>query len=386
MSNRRQPPNRVKSFRQQRGWSQAELAQRAGISRGRKRDRDSASGAVRRRGAGARRGAGMPRGGSVRRCCRRGWGWLVGVAADPGTVPVLARAGGRQAALRSGRADRRRRYSARRHFRARRVATEQRRGAGRHVGHGQLRPGGRFAGWRIRARAACACWYCRRSSRDALDLLRRGLVDVAGTHLATAENQEGNASAARSTLGTGYSLLKMATWQEGLAVGPGVSTSSVGMLLRSRLRWVGREPGSGARQCQDELLRNRSQPRRLAKDHRGVAEAIRCGWANVGVCVRLTCEEAGLKFIQIRDEAYDLCFPTTLASDPRLRACCSWYGRRTTADGFANCPDTMADSAGKQCRSSRRRVGGGFETHRSYANGGFRRLHPPYGFGSATFR
>ena len=67
-------------------------------------------------------------------------------------------------------------------------------------------------------------------------------------------------------------------------------------------------------------MQDRPQPRRLAQDHRGVAEAVRCGWADVGVCVRIACEDAGLSFIQVREEAYDLCFPTELESDPRLRA------------------------------------------------------------------
>jgi molybdate-binding protein/transcriptional regulator with XRE-family HTH domain len=159
-----------------------------------------------------------------------------------------------------------------------------------------------------------------RSSREALDLLGRGLVDVAGVHLAAATDSDGNTAAIKSVLGSGYSLLKVASWQEGLAVGPGVSASSVQRLLRSRLRWVGRESGSGARQCQDELLQDRPGPRRMAKDHRGVAEAVRCGWADVGVCVRLACEEADLRFIRIRDEAYDLCFPSERDNDPRLRA------------------------------------------------------------------
>jgi putative molybdopterin biosynthesis protein len=160
-----------------------------------------------------------------------------------------------------------------------------------------------------------------RSSSHALDLLRRGLVDVAGLHLATAKNEDGNVLAAKSVLGgAGYSLLKLATWQEGLAIGSSIAAPSMQSILRSRVRWVGREPGSGARLCQDEVLQDRPQPRRLAKDHRGVAEAVRCGWADVGVCVRLACEEAGLRFIKIRDEAYDLCFPTGQDNDPRLRA------------------------------------------------------------------
>lgn len=160
----------------------------------------------------------------------------------------------------------------------------------------------------------------QRSSQQALELLRQGLVDVAGIHLATPQDEDGNTSAAGAALGTGFSLLRAAHWQAGLAVGAGVAATSVQALVRSRLRWVGRELGSGARKCQDELLQDRPLPRRSATDHRGVAEAIRCGWADVGVCVRLVSEEAGLNFIKVRDEAYDLCFPTELEHDPRIRA------------------------------------------------------------------
>jgi molybdate-binding protein/DNA-binding XRE family transcriptional regulator len=160
----------------------------------------------------------------------------------------------------------------------------------------------------------------QRSSRGALELLRQGLVHLAGTHFATIDNPNANVLAARSIVGVGCGLLRLATWQEGLALGSGVSASSLNVLLRSRARWVGRQPGSGARQCQDELLRDRQQPRHLASNHWGVAEAIRCGWADVGVCLRLTSEEACLRFLQVREETYELCFPTALESDPRLRA------------------------------------------------------------------
>jgi molybdate-binding protein len=95
---------------------------------------------------------------------------------------------------------------------------------------------------------------------------------------------------------------------------------SVGGALRKKLRWVGREAGSGARQCLDELLEYRDKPRREARDHRGVAEAIRCGWADVGVCVRLVSEDAGLEFLSVRDETYDLCFASAATGDRRIQA------------------------------------------------------------------
>jgi molybdate-binding protein/DNA-binding XRE family transcriptional regulator len=158
-----------------------------------------------------------------------------------------------------------------------------------------------------------------RSSRVALSLLGQGLVHVAGIHLATAKNPQANEAAARSVLGSGYSLVRAATWDEGLAVGTGVTRPSVNGLLRANVRWIGRERGAAARECQDEILAGRAGPRRVVRDHRGVAETIRNGWADVGVCLRLVSEQAGLRFVQVRQEAYDLCFASSMEQDIRLK-------------------------------------------------------------------
>ena len=159
-----------------------------------------------------------------------------------------------------------------------------------------------------------------RSSSDALRMLGEKLVHVAGVHLAKAGQKRGNASIVKERLGVGYSLMHVARWEEGVAVAPNLGIKTVTSALRKKLRWVGREPGSGARQCLDELFEDRAAPRLQARDHRGVAEAIRCGWADVGVCVRLVSEEAGLKFLSVRNETYDLCFPTDSEGDPRIKA------------------------------------------------------------------
>jgi molybdate-binding protein len=128
-----------------------------------------------------------------------------------------------------------------------------------------------------------------------------------------------NRRAAREVLGGGFSLWRFATWEEGLAMRPTVWKSSVNAVVRAGLRWMGREPGAGARQCQDEILGEEPSPRRLARDHRGVAEAIRSGQADVGVCLRLVSEQAGLRFIPVRQEAFELCFLDDLAHDLRLK-------------------------------------------------------------------
>jgi molybdate-binding protein/transcriptional regulator with XRE-family HTH domain len=158
-------------------------------------------------------------------------------------------------------------------------------------------------------------------SRKALALLKQGLVHAAGVHLNRADQGKGNAGAVRKQLGLGYNLVRIARWEEGIALAPGLGFASVGAAVRSKLRWVGREDGSGARQCLDEVLRGkRIVPQFMASDHRGVVEAVRSGCADAGVCLRLVSEDAGLDFLGVRDEAYDLCFPAQWGEDPRIRA------------------------------------------------------------------
>jgi molybdate-binding protein/DNA-binding XRE family transcriptional regulator len=159
-----------------------------------------------------------------------------------------------------------------------------------------------------------------RSSRKALDLLGSGLAHVAGVHLSKSGDRDGNESAVREAAGAGFTLLRVAGWEEGIASAPARKLASIREAVGSGLRWVGREVGSGARQCLDEVLDGRRPPRRSASDHRGVAEAIRSGWAEAGVCLRLAAEEVGLNFIGLRQESYDLCFSSVLEGDPRIRA------------------------------------------------------------------
>jgi molybdate-binding protein/DNA-binding XRE family transcriptional regulator len=160
----------------------------------------------------------------------------------------------------------------------------------------------------------------QRSSKEALALLAQGLVHAAGIHLAAVGHREQNIAAAKERLRGGFQLLRGARWQEGLALAPGLQLHSVGAAVQSRARWVGREVGSAARELLDELLSDRRPPRRIAYGHRGVAEAVRCGWADVGVCLRLVGEEAGLEFLSIREEDYDFCYPAESEGDPRIQA------------------------------------------------------------------
>ncbi len=159
-----------------------------------------------------------------------------------------------------------------------------------------------------------------RSSRQSLQLLRDGLVHVAGLHLAESLAPEKNATVAHEILNAPFRLLRMANWQEGLALKPGMGLNTVKQVVAAGVRWIGREPGSGARQVLDEVLEGAATPSQVARDHRGVVDAVRSGFADAGVSLRLVTEEAGLQFIPVREEAYDLCIPEAFEEDPRLQA------------------------------------------------------------------
>jgi len=159
-----------------------------------------------------------------------------------------------------------------------------------------------------------------RPSRQALQLLRDGVVHAAGLHLAESRTPETNVMVAKEIINAPFRLLRVTNWQAGLTTARGLSNDSVARVLSSDVRWIGREPGSGARQVQDELLQGMAAPSIIAKNHAAVVDAIRSGWAEAGVSIRLVAEDAGLDFIGVREEAYDLCILKSQEEDPRLRA------------------------------------------------------------------
>lgn len=158
------------------------------------------------------------------------------------------------------------------------------------------------------------------SSRQAVEMLRDGLVHLAGVHLSTSDEPNRNSEAARNALGGKFRMLRLARWQEGIAITPTAKVRSIRSAVNGKLNWIGRETGSGARQCLDRLFNGRPVPKRMARNHRGVAEAIQSGWADAGVCVHLVSAEAGLDFLPVQQENYDVCFPEALAGDRRIKA------------------------------------------------------------------
>ncbi len=159
-----------------------------------------------------------------------------------------------------------------------------------------------------------------RSSRDALEMLRDGAVHLAGLHWSNTSAPDENRRAATDRLNAPFTMVRLARWQFGVAVASPIKDRSITALRRSRLRWIGREAGSAARRSLDQILEGRAPPKLIAPSHRAVAAMIQCGAADAGACVELVSAESGLRFIPVHAEMLDLCYFSELAGDRRLRA------------------------------------------------------------------
>jgi molybdate-binding protein/DNA-binding XRE family transcriptional regulator len=169
-----------------------------------------------------------------------------------------------------------------------------------------------------RYRDARATWIPADSGR-ALDLLARGLVHVAGVHLADAMDPNAHVRAAQTAFpGQRTTVVNLARWRQGFVVargnplhlGPGPE------LLRDDVRHVLRERGSGARRVLDRVLADAStsdlpsiKTSLTAADHAEVARLVRQGVADVGVAIEAVAFGEGLEFIPVSEECFDLIVP-----------------------------------------------------------------------------
>lgn len=188
-----------------------------------------------------------------------------------------------------------------------------------------------------------------RSSGDALDLLGRGLVHVAGLHLTDASGRSVNDTTVKSRVGAGYRLLHQLRWDSGIAVGHGRKEQNVPALLRAKVRWVNREEGSAARRSLDVLLASRPRPsgyRHVVHDHRSVATIVSSGWAEAGICVKPAAAEARVRFMSLQREAYELCVPDRLFGDPRIDALVATLQSRTYRELIADVPGCVSRKTG----------------------------------------
>lgn len=145
-------------------------------------------------------------------------------------------------------------------------------------------------------------------STGGLAALARGEGDVAGVHLLDEVSGEYN----EPFLPDGVDLIKGYRRRQGIVFRRGdlrFDEEDPAVVLRDReLRMVNRNVGSGTRIIIDGLLGGARPPGYLhqAKTHHAVAAAVEQGRADWGVTLDTVAAAAGLSFIFLADEQYDL--------------------------------------------------------------------------------
>jgi putative molybdopterin biosynthesis protein len=166
-------------------------------------------------------------------------------------------------------------------------------------------------------------------SMAALRALQQGEVHVAGLHLFDPATGESNLPFLRRALkSSNYEVVTFATWEEGLLVRAGnpKSIRAVSDIADSHMILVNREEGAGARLLLDQRLReagiNYHQVRgygTIVASHFEVARAIASGHADVGVGIRSAAQLFGIDFVPLQAARYDLVVPKAyLKSHPTL--------------------------------------------------------------------
>lgn len=186
-----------------------------------------------------------------------------------------------------------------------------------------------------------------RSGMAALDLLRAGRIHVAGLHRSTIKQPQRNVETMHAQVGKGYRLVRAAHWVTGLALPASSRARSVRWAALRARRWALREQGAAAQECLEELREGRPAAGRVVSSHAGVAEAVRAGWAEAGICVQIAAQEAGLHFLPIQTEALDLCFSTQHAGDRRIQALLRLLRSRSHRRIISDLPGYDAREAGE---------------------------------------
>jgi putative molybdopterin biosynthesis protein len=165
-------------------------------------------------------------------------------------------------------------------------------------------------------RAGVELVVAQRNSSQALALLKQGVVHVAGTHLRDEASGESNLPAIHRIFARkSVAVISLAVWEEGLVLAPGnpKSIRSVADLTRRDVSIVNREPGAGSRLLLDAHLTRLglAGPKvrgydRLAGGHLPAAWQVRTGDADCCIATRAAARVFGLDFIPLASERYDL--------------------------------------------------------------------------------
>jgi molybdate-binding protein len=185
------------------------------------------------------------------------------------------------------------------------------------------------------------------NSSRALELLKKGLIHVAGTHLLDEKTGESNLPKITRMFGNSVAVFAFALWEEGIVVGSGnpKNVRSVADFARSGVKIVNREPGAGCRLLLDSLLRRLGIEGKIVKGydrmalgHLPAARHVQSGEADCCISTRAAARVFGLDFIPLATKRYDFVVHKIHLKLPQIEILLETLGRsalRHQLEGFA---------------------------------------------------
>jgi putative molybdopterin biosynthesis protein len=178
-------------------------------------------------------------------------------------------------------------------------------------------------------RAGVDLVVAHRNSSQALALLKKGAIHIAGSHLRDEVSGEPNLPAIRRIFPkNSVAVISFALWEEGLVIARGNPKCIGGVedLGAKGVLIVNREPGAGARILLDSQLRrmglNASLIRgyeRIAHGHLPAAWHVATGQADCCIATRAAARLFALDFIPLVSERYDLVIRRSHLSLPTVQ-------------------------------------------------------------------
>jgi putative molybdopterin biosynthesis protein len=176
-----------------------------------------------------------------------------------------------------------------------------------------------------------------RNSSQSLDLLKKSLIHIAGSHLRDEATGESNLPAVRKRFPKGSAaVVSYAIWEEGIVIARGNPKGIKGItdLTRKDVAIVNREAGAGSRHLLDSHLQRFGISSRAVRGYRETATGhlpaawqVKSGQVDCCFATKTAACVFGLDFIPLESKRYDLVIRKENLSHPSVQVLLETLGR-----------------------------------------------------------
>lgn len=169
--------------------------------------------------------------------------------------------------------------------------------------------------------------WIEEESMPALHALARGEIHIAGCNFKDRVTGVYNAPLVKEIVPFPCTIVRFAVWRQGMLIGAGnpKSITHVDDLTRSNVSFINRQPGAGSRGLLNRLLWESGIPAgdirgydKVVNGHLAAAETIAAGLADCSIGIEAAARARELDFLLLSEEPYDLVIPNHFFNLPAV--------------------------------------------------------------------